>query len=97
MNEINRILKPNGICAITFGQKKYLEKLPFVLQKFKLYDNDDFQKIVNLSIFELIEIIEQEEEIESKIGTLVNRKYSIVILRKTPTITPPPKDYPQLS
>lgn len=87
LNEICRVLKPEGIFILTFAHKKFMKTLPFVKQKFRLYDNEDIQKLVENVAIKLTEITEKSETVKSKTGILVERKYSMVKMKKTNKIT----------
>lgn len=82
MKEITRVLKQGGTCAIAFAQKEFMERLPFVQDKFTLYTTSDFKKIIKKSDFSLIETIDHTEEVISKSGEAVTRNYTIGILEK---------------
>jgi ubiquinone/menaquinone biosynthesis C-methylase UbiE len=82
INEIYRVMKKGGIAILTFGDKDYLKNLPFINNKFTLYDTDAVKEIIDGSMFELEKITLKEEQIESKSGKLVLRKYSIVSMKK---------------
>ncbi|WP_228448139.1 MULTISPECIES: class I SAM-dependent methyltransferase [unclassified Chryseobacterium] len=42
LNEIYRVLKDEGSFVLTFGQRDFMEKLPFTAYNFKLYNNDEW-------------------------------------------------------
>lgn len=83
INEIYRVLKPGGCCSIAFGQKEYMEDLPFVQYGFELYGNDELKDLVARSEFALEEIKQYEDEVMSKTGERVKRKYGVALLIKT--------------
>ncbi len=80
IREIARILKPGGLCAITFGLKEFMKNLPFVGQHFRLYDNNDVSDLIKDSDIELIEILTNTEQVHAKSGEMVERQYSIAVL-----------------
>lgn len=82
LKEMTHVLKPNGKCAIAFAQKEFMERLPFVQDKFTLYTTSDFKKMIKNSDFSLIETIDHTEEVISKSGEAVIRNYTIGILKK---------------
>ncbi|PCJ63890.1 MAG: SAM-dependent methyltransferase [Bacteroidetes bacterium] len=82
LNEIYRCLKHGGVLAIAFGQKEYMKELPFVNDKFSLFDTVRIRKEVDTTNFKWVEILNYEDEVFSKADTPVNRKYSILQLRK---------------
>lgn len=83
LNEIYRITKPNGIFCLTFAEKDFMGKLPFTKFGFNLYSVKDVQKLVENSEFEIVNTEFQTEEIQSKSGEMVCRKFVTVVLKKT--------------
>lgn len=82
IKEIERVLKVDGVLVLTYADKSFMKHLPFVGDKFKLFDKEDILKLaekVNLSI---INSRNELEEIESKSGETVLRKYTMVKLKK---------------
>ncbi len=82
LDEIYRVLKGNGVFTLTFVQKNFMESLPFVKEKFKLFDTSNLKKLISKSNFTLKNIIDKEKMVKSKDGKFVNRHYSIVLLKK---------------
>ena len=80
--EIHRVLKINGILILTFAQKDFMKKLPFVKDKFNLYDHEDLKLLIQNTSFKIIETKNKTEKIKSKSGELVERIYSVVTLKK---------------
>jgi len=82
IKEIDRTLKPNGICVITFADKDFINKLPYAGNKFHLYDIDEIEKHImntNLKIIHLVNICDKNP---NRIGEINERKYKIVKLEK---------------
>lgn len=82
LDEIYRITKSNGIFCLTFAEKDFMEKLPFTKFGFNLYSIEDVQKLVENSEFEISDIAFQTEEIQSKSGEMVSRKFVTMVLKK---------------
>lgn len=83
LNEICRVLKDNGIFVLTFGQRDFMEKLPFTAYNFKLYNNDEIEELVSQSHFKRMKASEREEEIKSKTGNeTIQRIYTILTIKK---------------
>ncbi|MFY1045611.1 class I SAM-dependent methyltransferase [Chryseobacterium sp. GP-SGM7] len=83
LNEIYRVLKDNGTFVLAFGQKKFMEKLPFTAYHFKLYSNEDLEEVISQSQFKRMKISEKEEEIKSKTGEeLIKRIYTVLTIKK---------------
>ena len=82
LNEIGRVLKIDGVFALTFAQKEFMKTIPFVKNKFNLFDTVGLKKIISKSNFSLEKIIDHKKWVKSKDGKLVNRHYSVVVLKK---------------
>ncbi len=82
LSEIHRILKPGGKLAITFAQKKFMQHLPFVRDKFTLYDTDAITGLLHRTAFAPCQIINKQETVKSKSGESVMRHYSIALAEK---------------
>ncbi|WP_165851315.1 class I SAM-dependent methyltransferase [Brumimicrobium aurantiacum] len=82
IHEIERTLKQDGFCVITFANKDFMEKLPFVGDKFQLYNESDIKELVKNSNLKIIESKENTELVKSKTGDHVERKYTLVKLSK---------------
>lgn len=81
LNELYRVLKINGLFVISFAQKDFLEKLPYVGEKFNLFSMNDFEELIELSSFEIIHTENFKDEVTIDDNT-INRTYSIVELHK---------------
>ncbi|KMQ67398.1 methyltransferase type 11 [Chryseobacterium sp. FH2] len=83
LNEIYRILKDNGTLVLTFGQRDFMEKLPFTQFDFTLYNTDEMEETVSKSHFKRMKVSEKEEEIKSKTGNeTVKRLYTVLTIKK---------------
>jgi len=82
LNGISRVLKPNGIFALTFADKSFMEKLPFTTFSFKLYSLKDAEELLQKNHFKIIESISQTEQVFSKTDEMVNRTYFTVLAEK---------------
>ncbi len=82
LNEISRILKPSGTFCLVFADKSFMLKLPFTQFGFQLYDIDKFKKLISISNFEIKDITNKEDQVMSKAGDLVIRKYYTITLGK---------------
>lgn len=83
LNEIYRVLKDDGTFVLTFGQRDFMEKLPFTEYDFTLYNNNEMEELVSKSHFKRMKTSEKEEEIKSKTGNeTIQRIYTILTIKK---------------
>lgn len=82
LEELYRVLKPNGRLVITFAKEAFMNNLPFVRDKFNLYSNQKALDLVKQSNFKVYNILDKEDIVKSKHGELVERKFSVLILEK---------------
>lgn len=82
LKEIERVLKPQGTFSISFADKEYMESLPFVQDRFTLYDGKKFKALVNTSSLRIKKIEENWEETINKVGEPVSRKFITATLIK---------------
>jgi len=82
INEIRRILKPDGICVLAYVDKELMKKLPFVGNKFTVFDRDDIERLVEVSKLNVLEFKNKTEQIKSKTGETIERKYTMVKISK---------------
>jgi len=82
IDELSRIIKQGGILLISFIHKDFMESLPFVSNRFLLYDDDDILKLISDSNFKILSKIDTTENIKNKSGDLLERRYTILKLCK---------------
>lgn len=82
LKEIYRVLKPAGWFCLTFTQKVSMEKLPFTKYGFTLYDTEAVEALVSNTSFKIVGVADQEEQIESKMGALTDRRFTTITLEK---------------
>lgn len=82
MKELFRVLKPKGLFVIAFGQASFLEKLPFVRDKFTLYTTEEVLKLASEAGFKNLQCENKEDVVKSKTGELVTRKFSVLTLKR---------------
>lgn len=82
INEIERTLKPSGICVLTYANKDFMKNLPFVGKKFKLFDQNEIKKLAEKSNLKIVETKELREQVKSKTGEQVERKYTMTKLKR---------------
>lgn len=82
MNQVAKVLKPNGIFALTFQQKEFIKDLPFIKYGFNIFDIEEVTKMLKSSGLTPTEIIKKTEKTTSKLGDEVFRKYVIIQSQK---------------
>jgi ubiquinone/menaquinone biosynthesis C-methylase UbiE len=83
LNEIYRVMKDKGTFVLAFGQREFMEKLPFTQFDFKLYSNSEMEETVSKSHFKRMKISEREEQIKSKTSQeTITRNYTILTIKK---------------
>lgn len=82
ITEIERTLKSDGIFILTYADKSFMENLPFVGERFKLFEREDIQELVEKSNLQILEFIDKKDTVISKAGDQVLRKYTIAKIRK---------------
>ncbi len=82
LKEIYRVLKPEGTVIIAFAEKSFMQNLPFVQSKFKLYDKEAINQLVNQTSFNIDSYHTYTEQVRSKTGDMVEREFSVVNLQK---------------
>lgn|SRR5690606_14069186 len=87
LNELHRVLKPEGICVITFVEGNFMKKLPFVDGSFKLFDISKFAKLVSETPFRDVDVQTRSERVRSKSGEIVNREFLVATLQKAPKVS----------
>lgn len=80
--EIYRVLDANGKLLITMADKSFMTNLPFTKYVFALYEVDEVQNLAEEAGFKLTEIKENTDEVRSKAGDLVTRKFYTLTLGK---------------
>lgn len=82
LKEIYRVLKQNGILALTFADKSFMEKLPFTNFGFNLYSLKDAEELLQKNHFKILNSISQTEQVFSKTNEMVNRTFFTVLTEK---------------
>ena len=80
--EIYRVLKPNGVCVICYGEEAYMSELPFTVYGFNLYNQEKIKSLIALSPFSVDHTETKSEMVMSKIGGMAKRDYTTITLHK---------------
>ncbi len=82
LSEIERTLKDDGVFVLTYGDKSFMKDLPYVKERFRLYDKDDIRGLVKSSNLKIIDFVDKTDEVKSKTGDMVRRNYTIVRMKR---------------
>lgn len=82
IKEIYRVLKPNGLFAISFADKDFMESLPFTIYGFDLYSKEKLYALAEVANFKIKDISSFTEKIKSKTGDKVEKLFYVALLEK---------------
>ena len=82
LNELNRVLKPNGTLCITFVDEETLNQRAYTDFGFTKYNHDTFRKLVAKSTLKLMSLKQYSEIVRPKMPDEVERKYWVATLTK---------------
>ncbi|RZK04418.1 MAG: class I SAM-dependent methyltransferase [Flavobacterium sp.] len=82
LKEIHRVLNKEGKLLITIADKSFMEKLPFTKYVFTLYETSEVEELALNAGFKITKIKENTDEVRSKAGDLVTRKFYTLTLSK---------------
>lgn len=81
IKEFRRILRPRGVVAIGLGEKEFMETLPVVKHGFRTYNRAELMEITAGTGMELGDLQNFTETVESNLGTTMERKFQVAILK----------------
>ncbi|MEO6719620.1 MAG: class I SAM-dependent methyltransferase [Ferruginibacter sp.] len=82
LNEIKRVIEPNGKIIIAFRPKHLTEKYPFTRYGFNQFSKTDVANLVSNNGFSLIDIIENQEPDFDLNGEMVRMENVVIVARK---------------
>lgn len=77
LSEIRRVLKPQGFLCIAFGDRAFMENLPFVPFGFTLYDGTRGQELLQESGFRVLDFQHHRERDTSNVGVIFDKVINI--------------------
>ncbi|MEM6522021.1 MAG: methyltransferase domain-containing protein [Cyanobacteria bacterium P01_D01_bin.71] len=80
--EIRRVLRPQGILCLAFGDRGFMEKLPFTQNGFTLYDETEATALLESGKFTVLQHQTYEEMETSNTGKKVEKSFHL--MRCTP-------------
>lgn len=82
LQDIYRVLKPEGILCIAFANKSFMKSLPFVQYGFQMYDPEEVIRLGYSNNFKGYKVENRTEDIINNAGESVRREYSVVLFKK---------------
>lgn len=82
LEELDRVLRPGGRLNLTFGDRSFMETLPFTKFGFSLYDPDALLELVGKDVYENPAVYSETESFQNPQGEELNRKFWTVSLTK---------------
>ncbi|TDO78107.1 methyltransferase family protein [Flavobacterium chryseum] len=82
LSEIYRILLQKGIFCVTFAEESFMKQLPFTQYEFELYDTKKAEKLVEKTLFKIVNKETLIEKVKTKTGELVDRAFTTLVLVK---------------
>lgn len=82
IQEVYRVLKPDGLFSIGFADKDFMESLPFTAYGFDLYSKERIDLLAQTAGFDIVDINSFTEKIKSKAGDEVERLFYVALLKK---------------
>ncbi|MEM9003965.1 MAG: class I SAM-dependent methyltransferase [Cyanobacteria bacterium P01_F01_bin.86] len=77
--ELRRVLAPDGKLCICFGDKAFMEGLPFTNHGFRLYDTESASHELNEAGFSICQSLQHIERGESNAGMIVDKQINILV------------------
>lgn len=81
-HELYRVMKPGGLISLAYGEKRFMETLPFTRYGFRLYDTEMVTRLLENSGFHLSGHSHKKEEFENTAGMKVQREYTVTLAKK---------------
>lgn len=82
IQEIYRVLKPNGLFAIGFADKNFMETLPFTSYGFNLYHKEKLNSLIGTTRFNMVDTYSFTETVKTKVGDEVERLFYVSLVQK---------------
>lgn len=79
--EIRRVMKPEGLFCLAFGDSSFMKSLPFTPYGFELYDKERACRLLNASGFNVLAIEPHREQGVSNTGKVVDKLINIILCK----------------
>lgn len=83
MQEIGRVLKPQGKAIITFANRSYMEASPAVGELFTIVDKEDVQQWASSAGLQVLQFVDLQDQIENSAQEWVRRDFTLAVLSKS--------------
>lgn len=80
LKDLYRVSKPGGKICITFAQESFMKLLPFTQFGFELYSIEKIEQLIASTSFHITGIEKQSENVNTKMGEMVERPFVSVVL-----------------
>lgn len=81
IQEIHRILKPDGVCCLAFGSKSFMQTMPFVDEQFTLYSTEDVQELLQRNNMTVLSTKIRQHKTSSAAGIELIREEVFVLTK----------------
>lgn len=81
LNEIKRVIRPNGIFIIGFRPKHQTEKYPFTRYGFNQYSKTEVSDLVSKNGFSVVDVIENKEPDFNLNGEMLKMENVVIVTR----------------
>jgi len=79
LQEIRRVLKPQGRLAIGIRSRSFMEKLPFTQYGFRLYDADAAATLLESAGYTVHDTVQEKEESMSIMGMVLEKERVVIV------------------
>ncbi|WP_227428920.1 class I SAM-dependent methyltransferase [Psychrobacter sp. I-STPA6b] len=83
MGELARCLKVSGVLVLAYGQKEFMQTLPFIDMGFTLYEDNEVSELTENTLLKISEFSHQQDKAISKTGDMVDRYFTVVKMVKS--------------
>jgi ubiquinone/menaquinone biosynthesis C-methylase UbiE len=80
--EMYQVLKPGGKLILCFGNRRYMEKMPFTAHGFNLYTKDSAQAFVTAAGFEIVDVSTHKSVVSGLTEEPINKETICMVAEK---------------
>jgi SAM-dependent methyltransferase len=83
LDQVHRVMKPGGQFNVVFGQKLFMEQLPFTKYGFNLYTQKEVEDMMAKSAFSVVDFNNYSDVVSfNNLGDEVMRHFSVITVEK---------------